>query len=234
VLEFARTEAAAFGALAQMATGLVVGRALDPRSTRRRIAVQVSNNRGRLTRLTPVVDGFTLGPMADAIAGLFEGFNDRLTLLFDRHKELLAQLDYDEARRLGAQGADATVAPLLWAAAVGEKWPTTTVTEFLRMTRQALHKRVVNGTVLGLPGRGTTWFPVWQFDLAAHQVRPVVADIIAAFHDEVGPIDPFVVASWATTDQPELGMSPEEWMAAGKDPGKVVRIAHRAAGELGR
>ncbi len=65
-------------------------------------------------------------------------------------------------------------------------------------------------------------------------VRPVVGEIIAAFRDEVGPVDPFVVASWATTDQPELNMSPEDWLAAGKDPAEVARIARGAASELGR
>ncbi|MCA1704730.1 MAG: hypothetical protein LC808_16285, partial [Actinobacteria bacterium] len=109
--------------------------------------------------------------MADAIAGLHEGFNERIGALLGRHDELLAEIGYDEARELGSRGADAAVAPLVWSAAVGERWPTTTVIEFLQVTRQALHKRVTNGTVLGLPGRGTTWFPVWQFDLDARAVR---------------------------------------------------------------
>jgi hypothetical protein len=172
--------------------------------------------------------------MGDAVAGLHAGFGERLVALVDRHKEAITELTYDEARQLGAQAADAAVAPLVWAVAVGERWPTTTVTEFLHVTRQALHKRVVNGTAVGVPGRGTTWFPVWQFDLAVHEVRPVTAEVIAAFRDELGAVDPLVIASWATTDQAELGMSPEEWLAAGNDPAEVARIARRAAAELGR
>ena len=172
--------------------------------------------------------------MGDAIAGLQEGFGERLLALLERHKQAISEASYEEARRLGALGADAAVAPLAWAAAVGDQWPTTTATEFLHITRQALHKRVVNGTALGLPGRGTTSFPVWQFDMGAHEIRPVVAEILAAFRDELGAVDPFVIASWATTAQPELGMSPEEWLSAGKDPAEVVRIARRAASELGR
>lgn len=171
--------------------------------------------------------------MADAIAALQAGFTERLAALAGRHHDLISELDVDEARRLGAQGAEASVAPLIWGAAVGDRWPTSTVTEFLRVTRQALHKRVGNRTVLGLPGRGTTWFPVWQFDMGTHEVRQEVADVLAAFAD-AGAADPFVVASWATTDQSELGMSAEEWLAAGKDPAEVVRVARRAAGELGR
>ena len=75
---------------------------------------------------------------------------------------------------------------------------------------------------------------MWQFDLDAHEVRSVTAEIIAAFHNELGAVDPLVIASWATTDQPELAMSPEEWLAAGKDPTEVTRIARRTASELGR
>ena len=172
--------------------------------------------------------------MGGAVAGLHEGFGERLGALLGRHEQVISELTYDEARQLGAQGAEAAVAPLIWAAAVGERWSTTTVAEFLHVTRQALHKRVVKGTALGVPGRGTTWFPVWQFDLDVHEVRSVVAEIIAAFRDELGAVEPLVIASWATTDQPELAMSPEEWLAARKDPTEVARIARRTASELGR
>lgn len=172
--------------------------------------------------------------MGDALSCLQEGFTQRLGLLRHRHQELVDGLGDEEARRLGALGADAAVAPLLWGAALGESWSTTTVTEFLHVTRQALHKRVVAGTALGVPGRGTTWSPVWQFDLQAREVRRVVAQVVKAFRDEFATFDPFVVASWATTEQPEFGMSPEEWLAAGKDAAEVARVARRAAGELGR
>src|SRR5579884_444930 len=170
--------------------------------------------------------------MADALSSIVDGFSRRLGVLMDRHSDLLSQIGPDEAASLGSEGADAAVAPLLWAAAVGERWNTATVVEFLGFTRQALHKRVVGGSVLGLAGRGTTWFPVWQFDMANHRVIPETADVIAAFRRNVDSFDPLMVASWATTEQPELGMAPEEWLAAGKDPAEVVRVARRAAAEL--
>lgn len=172
--------------------------------------------------------------MGDAAAGLHDGFRERIDVLLDRRKEQLAQLSYEEARQLGIQGADTALAPLIWSGAVGERWSTTTVTELLYVTRQAVHKRVLNGTLLGLPGRGTTWFPVWQFDLNTHEVRAVVAEIISAFREELGSVDPLVIASWATTDQPELGMSPEEWLSAGKDPTDLVPVARRASSALAR
>lgn len=172
--------------------------------------------------------------MQDVVDALSDGFMERIGVLVERHKEAVSALSDEDARQLGAQGADAALAPVVWAAAVGERWPTTMVAEFLHVTRQALHKRIANGTVLGLPGRGTTWFPTWQFDLDAHEIRSVVADVIAAFVDELGTVNPLVIASWVTTTQPELGLSPEEWLNAGKDQAEVVRIAKRAAAELGR
>ncbi|MGH3468618.1 MAG: hypothetical protein ACRDQF_12925, partial [Thermocrispum sp.] len=79
--------------------------------------------------------------MSDVMVGLCEGFNERLGALLERHGKLLSDLSYEEAKGLGEQGADAAVAPLIWAAAVGDRWSTSTVTEFLHVTRQALHKR---------------------------------------------------------------------------------------------
>lgn len=168
------------------------------------------------------------------MAGLCEGFNERLGALLERHGKLLSDLSYEEAKRLGEQGAEAAVAPLIWAAAVGDRWSTSTVTEFLHVTRQALHKRLGKGTILGLPAAGTTWFPVWQFDAERREVRPIVAEVIAAFREELGSPDPFLLASWATSPQPELEMSPEDWLASGKDPAEVVRVARRTAAEWSR
>ena len=65
--------------------------------------------------------------MRDAVAGLHEGFGERLGALLGRHENAISGLTYEQARQLGAQGAEAAVAPLIWAAAVGERWSTTTV-----------------------------------------------------------------------------------------------------------
>jgi hypothetical protein len=70
---------------------------------------------------------------------------------------------------------------------------------------------------------------VWQSDLVAHEVRSVVAEIIAALRDELGAVDPLVLASWVTTAQPELAMSPEEWLAAGKERTEITGIARPQA-----
>lgn len=83
--------------------------------------------------------------------------------------------------------------------------------------------------MLGLPGRGVTLFPVWQF--AGSTVRPVVAELIGAFR-AVEPYDPLIVASWATSAQPELGTTPAEWLEAGGDERQLVDLARRSAIEL--
>lgn len=172
--------------------------------------------------------------MGDALDGLQDGFTKRLGALAERHAELISQVGYDEAFHLGERAADAAIAPLVWSATIGEKWPTSLVTEFLHISRQALHKRVVNGSALGLPGNGTTWFPVWQFDLAGHQIHPIVTDLIRTFREELGAVDPYLIASWATTHQRELGTSPEAWLASDSDPQQLLRVAKRAARGLSR
>src|ERR1700682_4115746 len=111
--------------------------------------------------------------MADAEVGFVHGFEERLLALFDRHEEL-SQLGYEEAKRLGAEAAGTAVAPVLWRAVVGETWDTTRTTEFLDISRQALHQRVKNWTILALPGRGTRHLPAWKFDRARQAVRPVL------------------------------------------------------------
>ena len=41
--------------------------------------------------------------MGDAVAGLHEGFGERLGTLLGRHGEAISELTFDEARQLGAQ-----------------------------------------------------------------------------------------------------------------------------------
>lgn len=171
--------------------------------------------------------------MADSRTAFVEGFEHGLNLLFDRHKELLEILP-DDAAEYGRRAAAAAAAPVLWAKAIGERHDTTAVTELLGISRQALHKRSMSGTILGVPGRGTTWFPAWQFDVGARQVRPVVARVVAVFRDQLGTFDPLAVAAWATTPQPDDldGSTPEDWILSGLGDDRVVEAARRAARAL--
>src|SRR5215210_7006941 len=116
--------------------------------------------------------------MADAEATLSEAFHQHLGRLLSRHDRLLDKVDETEAGELGRRAAEAALAPLIWGEAVGERWDTTATAEFLGVTRPALHDRVKRGTLLGVPGRGVTWFPIWQFDLAGRCARPVVGSLL--------------------------------------------------------
>ncbi len=61
-------------------------------------------------------------------------------------------------------------------------------------SRSAVELRRRSGTLIGLRGRSTTWFPAWQFDTGSRSVRPVMAEIVAAFGDRLDAADPQIVA----------------------------------------
>lgn len=109
---------------------------------------------------------------------------------------------------------------------------TTTAGLLLGVSRQALHKSVAAGRLFGVPGRGTTWFPAWQFT-ADRRVRPVVRAILAAFAAEDARVDPWAVLSWSGTAQPELdGARPADRIADGGPEGPVLTAAGQAARAL--
>src|SRR5215210_6704660 len=164
--------------------------------------------------------------MVDAEAALYEGFEEHLGRMLARHGQLLDKVDGREARELGRRAAEAALAPLLWAEAVGDRWDTTETAEFLGVTRQALHDRVKRGTLLSLPGRGVTWFPIWQFDLAARRARPVVASLLQVFRGMDRPLEPVEIASWAQRTHAELdNVAPADWIADGRPEDAVVTSA---------
>lgn len=139
--------------------------------------------------------------------------------------------EQDQAGVGGA--ADATLAPLLWARAVGNRWDTADVVEFLGIGRRALEEQVKRLTVLGIPGRGTTWFPTWQLDLVRRQVRPVVGELLTAMRDPDGRIEALELAAWATTARADLdGLAPADWIEDGRSDEAVVRAARRSAARL--
>lgn len=188
-----------------------------------------------------MVDGLTIVkhdvPMGDALRWIEEGFEQELGLIaHDRLKgnrglELLGDA---EALELGRRGAREALAPLLWRALAGETFDTTQVSELLDITRQAINKRVRNGTLLALPGKRTTHFPVWQFDLDRREVRPVVKDVLEIFTAALDELDPYVVTSWARSPQHEEleGLTPQDWITKGADEEMLRVNAQRAAAAL--
>ena len=168
--------------------------------------------------------------------------NERVALLVDAFLERLSparheidEIDADEARELGTRAAEEAIAGARWSRLVGDRIDTSEVAELLGVTRQALSKRQTSGSLLGLPGRGTTWYPTWQLDTEKKEIRAEVRHIIGAFRDSLGKeADPFLIASWASTAQHEDldGLSPAEWLAQGNDLDDLRQAARRAAERL--
>lgn len=165
--------------------------------------------------------------MSDALDRLLEGFREGLGEL---PQELLINLHPDEAWALGRSSARIDVASLIWASKLGEMLTTTEVAARLRITRQALAKRLAAGTILGIVGRNTTHYPVWQFDPIDHDVRPEVREIFRIFVTSLGSLDAQTVSSWIMTPSRDLhGTSPHEWLLKRGEPQPVYDAARRLA-----
>ena len=168
--------------------------------------------------------------------------NERVLMLVDAFHERLSdaqhvieEISADEAGELGAKAAEEVVASARWSQLVGDRIDTTEAVRVLGITRQALSKRQASGSLLGLPGHNTTWYPTWQLDAENKAIRPEVRDIIGAFRDALSEgADPFLIASWASTAQHEdlNGLSPAKWLADGKDIEHLRQAAQRAAERL--
>ena len=184
---------------------------------------------------TTSVDRFTLVGM-DAMAAVLAAFSEEFWRLVNAYEkaaqEYFGDLTEDQAHQVGRQAARTVFAPLIWDAQVGDRWDVRRSSEFLNISRQALYKRVRSGTALGVPGQGTTYFPVWQFDLDKHLIRQVVAEIIGVFREADEEVDPLVIAAWATAETGLLNASPAEWIQEGDDETAVVTAARRAAAGL--
>lgn len=169
---------------------------------------------------------------SDAAVAIVEAFVERIT----GAGEVFEKMDPVEAKRLGEAAANQALASARWSNLVGDRLDTTQVAELLGVTRQALAKRQASGSLLGLPGHGITWYPAWQFDTLAREIRPQVREIIGVFRDHLGDFDPLLLASWAATPQSEdlNGISPAQWLVTGGSIDELRRAASRAASRLAR
>jgi hypothetical protein len=175
--------------------------------------------------------------------GASEAWVDSATLIIDNfvqslvtNADVLDKLAPSEAASLARSAAERVLASARWSRVVGDRLDTTAVSHLLGITRQALAKRQAAGSIIGLPGHGTTWYPAWQFDLDAGHIRSEVRDIIGAFRDRLDDVDPFLIAAWATTPQDEDldGLTPEHWIRRGRDPQRLREAAERAASHMSR
>jgi hypothetical protein len=115
-----------------------------------------------------------------------------------------------------------------------DRFDTSAAARLLKVTRQALHKRARAGRLLAVPGRGTTWYPAWQFDVDNRELRPSARAVLGAWVEVLGPnFDPETVLAWANSPQPELGdQTPADWIQDGGGDGPVADSARRAARRL--
>ncbi|CAN5725838.1 hypothetical protein BH24ACT5_BH24ACT5_04890 [soil metagenome] len=146
----------------------------------------------------------------------------------------------DEVIEAARQAGHRFAATRRWAQVVGDRLDTTALRAALGLSRQALAKRVEAGTIIAVPGTGTTWYPTWQFHPAPDgdrlEVRPIISVLLRRFRDALGAdtAGPNVV-SWAATEQPELDhTTPQAWIRAGGADDVVVLAAERAAAALAR
>jgi hypothetical protein len=197
---------------------------LEPERANRLDAIE--QLRALATAAEPEIDSATL----ETTRVLVNGFLERLL----EDPRLVAKLEPDEARRLGSAAAGDILAAARWSQVVGDRIDTTAATQLLGVTRQALAKRQAAGSILGIPGNGTTWYPTWQFDPVSGEIRPEVRDIIGAFRERLDDFDPLTVAAWAKAPQDEDldGQSPEQWIRLGLDRPRLRTAAERAAARL--
>jgi hypothetical protein len=168
--------------------------------------------------------------VSDALDHLIEGFKEELQEL---PPDLVINLPAMAAREAGRRAARAAIAPLIWEVRLGQTLNTAEVVRHLGVSRQALAKQQVNARILGLPGRGTTLYPVWQFTPGLDQVRPEVRQILKIFVAETGSLDSHAVAAWMTTASDDLnGLSPKDWILTKDDPQQACDAARRTAGRL--
>lgn len=166
------------------------------------------------------------GPQPSAVLCVAETFLAQL-----RAAQLSVGMQRADAVKIGNDAAEAAVSALAWSDAVGERYDTSQVCRMLSVTRQALAQRQQKGSLIGLPGNRTTWYPAWQFDVRARRIRSVVPDIVAAFREHLDPCSSAVIAAWATNPQLEdlAGSTPADWIRQGRDEHMVVTAAGRAA-----
>jgi hypothetical protein len=131
----------------------------------------------------------------------------------------------------GQRAALLAAADTLWRRQVGELLELRDVQALLGVTtRQAVHDLVQRGRLLALPTRGRTAYPRFQFG-ANGRPYAAMARLLEVFR--AVEANPWTTASWFTTEQVELdGLSPQAWLAEGRDPERLLEVARHSAASL--
>ena len=110
----------------------------------------------------------------------------------------------------------------------GPFYDTNGLTKWLGITRQALHQRVSNHSLLACPtDDGGLVYPTWQFHDDGTTI-PGLAPVLAVLAS--GSDDPWMHALWMRAPSSALDdHRPSDWLRAGRDPSTVVALAEDAA-----
>ena len=118
-------------------------------------------------------------------------------------------------------------------AKLGPFYPTSAVTKWLGLSRQALDQRVKARKLLGCPTSdgGQRVYPVWQFTTDGRPI-PHLAEVLNALHQ--GLEDPWSWATWLAAPVPGRfgGWPAHRWLSSGRDAEPVLTEAHRTASRL--
>lgn len=140
----------------------------------------------------------------------------------------------DDAEAIGRRAAMVVLAGDAWERALGELLTSAEARILLGgVSREALRKRVASGSAIALrDDTGLIRYPRWQFDAASSSTFPVVKQLNKLF-GEAG-LDPWTLAAFATTPQPELADRTPVDAFGDEDPGPLLLSARRTVAELTR
>lgn len=120
-------------------------------------------------------------------------------------------------------------------AKLGPFYPTSAVTKWLGLSRQALDHRVKARKMLGCTTSdgGQRVYPVWQFTTDGHIIAHL-GEVLDELHHGID--DPWTWATWLVSPVPGRFDSwpAHQWLAAGRDPEPVLTEARRTASRLAR
>ena len=140
----------------------------------------------------------------------------------------------DDAEVLGRRAAMVVLAGGAWERALGELLTSAEARILLGgISREALRKRVLSGSVIALrDDAGLIRYPRWQFDAANSAPFGAIKKLNEIF-GEAG-LDPWTLAAFATTPQPELRNRAPVDAFADADIEPLLLSAHRTVADLKR
>ena len=142
----------------------------------------------------------------------------------------VSERDLGDPEALGRRAALLAAADALWSKRIGPMFRRDQVQELLGVgSRQAVSQLAKRNRLLALPSDDGLTFPAFQFSPNGRPYDAMPA-ILAAFRE--ADLSPFTIASWFTTPQRLLRVTPATWLRRGRDSERVVEAARRSAARL--